>query len=92
MEKKCVDCLLNLIWAKFFKITAWKAAEGQDLQISRKKSTKKNENLNKMTCTILKGNLEKFLKIQENLNFLQKIENLKALQAEFQAILSNLSF
>ena len=41
-----------------------------------------------MTCTILKGNLEKFLKIQENLNFLQKIENLKVLQAEFQASFS----
>ena len=39
-----------------------------------------------MTCTILKGNLEKFVKIQENLNFLQKLENLKELQAEFQAI------
>ena len=38
-----------------------------------------------MTCTILKGNLEKFLKVQENLNFLQKFENLKVLQAEFQA-------
>ena len=53
---------------------------------------KKYENLNKMTWTILKGNLEKFLKNQENLNFLQKLENLKVLQAEFQAILNNLSF
>ena len=39
-----------------------------------------------MTCTILKGNSKKFLKIQENLNFLQKFENLKVLQAEFQGI------
>ena len=32
--------LPNLIWVKFLKITAWKATEGQDLQISSKKSTK----------------------------------------------------
>ena len=41
-----------------------------------------------MTGTILKGNLENFLKIQENLNFLQKFENLKVLQAEFGVIKS----
>ena len=40
MEKKCVDFLPNLIWVKFLKITAWKATEGHDLQISIKKSTK----------------------------------------------------
>ena len=58
----------------------------------KKEKYQNYENLNKMSCTILKGNLEKFLKIQENLNFLQKFENLKVLQAEFQAILSNLAF
>ena len=69
LEKICIEFLPNLFWVKFHKFTAWKASEGQDLQISSKKSTKKYENLNTMTCTILKGNLEKFLKIQENLDF-----------------------
>ena len=40
MEKKCVDFLPNLFWVKFLKIIVWKATEGQDLQISSKKSTK----------------------------------------------------
>ena len=40
LENKCVDFLPNYIWVKFIKITAWKATEGQDLQISSKKSTK----------------------------------------------------
>ena len=36
--------LPNYIWVKFIKITAWKATEGQDLQISSKKSTKIQKN------------------------------------------------
>ena len=92
MEKKCVDFLPNLFWVKLLKITAWKAPEGQDSQNVRQEKHKSYEILNIMTCTILKGNFEKSLKIQENLNFLHNFENIKILQAEFQAILSNLAF
>ena len=43
-----------------------------------KKSTKKRK-IDQNDFTILKGNLEKFLKIQEKLIFLQKFENLEVL-------------
>ena len=79
----------NLV--KFLKLQLGKQLKARICKFQAKK-VQKYENFNKMTCTFLKGNLEKFLKIQENLKFLQKIENLNVLQAEFQAILTNLSF
>ena len=91
LENKCVDFLPNYIWVKFIKITAWKATEGQDLQISSKKSTKMRK-VEQNDLYNFEGKFREISQNPENLNFLQKIENLKVLQAEFQANLSNFAF
>ena len=68
---------------KFLKITAWKATEGQDLQISSKKSAKVRK-FEQNDLYNFEGKLEKFLKIQETLIFLQKFENLKVYKQNFK--------